>query len=79
MERISTTGTTVRALRIAAGISQRELSERVGCSHTQIARYEQGAEPTLPVARRLADALGCTLDDLAATTAAVGGGRGCAA
>lgn len=68
-----TTGTSIRELRIAASMSQRELAKRADLSHTQIARYEQGAEPTLPVARRLADALGCSLDDLAATPAATGG------
>ena len=74
MEPMRTTGTAIRALRLAASMSQRELAERAGCSHTQIARYERlGAEPTLPVASRLADALGCTLDDLAATPAAAGG------
>lgn len=69
-----TTGARIRALRIAAGISQRELAERVECSHTQIARYEQGAEPTFPVAQRLAVALGCSLDDLADSAVAVAGG-----
>lgn len=74
MESIRTTGTSIRELRIASGMSQRELAKRSGCSHTQIARYElQGAEPTLPMARRIADALGCSLDDLAATAAATGG------
>lgn len=75
MEPMRTTGTVIRALRLAAQMSQRELAERAGCSHTQIARYElQGAEPTLPVARRIADALGVTLDDLDANPAPLAGG-----
>jgi transcriptional regulator with XRE-family HTH domain len=41
----------------------------VGVSERQIARYEGGAHPTLPVAQRLATALGCSLDDLAGAAA----------
>lgn len=64
MELKRTSGTTIRALRKTAGMSQRELAERAGCSHTQVSRYEAGAEPTLPVARRIADVLGCSIDEL---------------
>lgn len=60
------TPTAIRVKRTAAGLSRRELAERVGVSSTQIRRYERGEQsPTLPVARRLADTLGCTLDELA--------------
>lgn len=71
MEPLRTTGEAIRARRLAAGISQRELAERVEVSHTQIARYEiHGAEPTVPVARRIADVLGCSIDELYPSAAA---------
>lgn len=37
-------------------------------SERTLARYESGeGQPTLDVARRIADVLGCSLDDLAAS------------
>lgn len=66
MEPTRTTAEAIRSRRLAARLSQRELAQMVGISHTQVARYEtQGAEPTLPVAQRLAAALGCSVDELA--------------
>lgn len=59
------TGSIIRRLRARAGLSQRDLGALSGISHTQIGRYENGAEPTLPVAQRVAEALGVTLDELA--------------
>lgn len=55
-------GERVRALREEAGLSQRELANRMGTTQSAIARLEAGgAEPTLPTLRRLASALGRTL------------------
>lgn len=56
----------IQNVREAAGVSRRELARQVGVSSRQILRYEDGEQaPTLPVAARIADALGCTIDDLA--------------
>ena len=52
-------------LRKAKGISQSELSRLTGIHRTLIARYEGGV--TWPGSRKLAkmaDALGCSVDDL---------------
>ncbi|MFN2496227.1 MAG: helix-turn-helix transcriptional regulator [Pseudonocardiaceae bacterium] len=48
------------------GMSQRELADKVGVDRRQIRRYESGeTQPTLPVAKAIARALGITIDELA--------------
>jgi transcriptional regulator with XRE-family HTH domain len=61
---VTHTSQILRSKREAAGFSRARLAELVGVSERQIARYEGGAHPTLPVAQRIAEALGCSLDDL---------------
>lgn len=54
-------------LRAMRGMTQRELAERVGGGMTQetISLYENGRQKPLPENLiRLADALGCTIDEL---------------
>jgi Zn-dependent peptidase ImmA (M78 family)/DNA-binding XRE family transcriptional regulator len=52
-------GSRIRAARAAAGLSLRELSERVPVSHTAIANYEKDADvPSSAVLIALADATG---------------------
>lgn len=72
MERMRTTnGTRIAELRIARGLSRRGLAAAVEVSATQIGRYEQGAnDPTLLVALRIADALGCDVHDFVTDGAA---------
>lgn len=45
--------------------SKRGLAKRLGVSHTTLARYARGGQPTLDTAIGIADALGLTLDELA--------------
>lgn len=45
--------------------SKRGLAKRLGVSHTTLARYAAGGQPTLDTAIGIADALGLTLDELA--------------
>ena len=55
-----------RARPAALGLSQTELAKAAGVHVRQIARYEAGEpQPALPVADRLADALGISLAQLA--------------
>lgn len=55
----------IKPLRIAAGISQDELARKSLVSRVSIARYESGKrEPKLSIAVKLADALGCSVDEL---------------
>ena len=56
----------LRAERLKAGLSQRELGRRIGLSEdvvsSRITRYEKGtSEPDFETARQLADALGVPL------------------
>lgn len=54
------------ALRAAAGLSQRELAEASGVKRSMINEIEGGRKtPSLGTAIKLADALDCTLDELA--------------
>ncbi len=63
-------GEEVRRLREAAGLSQRELAERMGSSQSVVARLEAGGvEPTLATLDRVAAALGADLDIHFAKTA----------
>lgn len=61
----SNTGTRIKELREARGLTQFELSERSGIHRVTIARYEIGdIGISLENAARIADALGCTVNDL---------------
>lgn len=55
----------LRARRKAAGLSQEELAAAVGCTYQAVGAWERG--DVLPTAERLpalAEALGCSIDDL---------------
>lgn len=59
----------MRERRAALGLSQAELAGVVGLDRRQIRRYEAGeAQPTLPVAKAIAQALGISIDELAGQT-----------
>jgi transcriptional regulator with XRE-family HTH domain len=59
-------GEIIRRLRQDLGFSQAELARAAGVHLRQIRRYESGEQqPVLPVAVRLADALGVTVNQLA--------------
>lgn len=59
----------MRERRSALAMSQADLAAAVGLDKRQIRRYEAGeAQPTLPVARAIAHALGVSLDELAGET-----------
>ncbi len=60
----------IKARRAVLGLSQADLAEKVGVDKRQIRRYEATeAQPTLSVARDIADALGISLDELAGSDA----------
>lgn len=55
----------LKEIRQAAGWTQDQLSEITGLRRSNIARYENETRSLkLRDARKLADALGCTIDDL---------------
>lgn len=60
-----TVGQNVRAKRLAAGIGQAKLADAVGISKTALVNIEvRGADPRSETLRRLAEALGCSADEL---------------
>src|SRR3954470_4367984 len=55
----------MRQRRNELGLSQADLAAQVGTDSRQIRRYEAGeTQPTLPVAKAIARALGISLDEL---------------
>lgn len=58
-------GEKLRAARKAAGMTQAELAEAVGCYQKDISRWEAGThEPGALTLKKMAQALGCSMDDL---------------
>lgn len=52
-------GELVRAMRLSAGLSQRQLASRAATSQPALARYERGTTaPSIPTLQRLATACG---------------------
>lgn len=61
----------IREKREALKMTQRELANRVGITPAQMCMIETGKRmPSLKVALRIASALGCTVEELTADTAA---------
>lgn len=56
----------IKAARLAAGLTQIQLAEAVGCTQKDISRWESGKhEPSISTLKRIAQALKCSMDDLA--------------
>lgn len=64
LENLSALGTTLIALRIANGYSQKELADRLGVSEAQVSRDERNEYHgiTIERAQRILDAMGETLE-----------------
>jgi len=55
----------LKALRLTAGISQRELARRIGEQNSNIAYWEKtGKTPRADLLAPIAEALGCTIEDI---------------
>lgn len=55
----------IKKVRLTVGMSQEELAKASGVSRVAIARYEAGERvPSVIIAARIANALGCKVDDL---------------
>ncbi len=60
-------GTNIKTMRLALDMTQKELAEKVNIDQSMICQIERGTKtPTLPLAKELAEALRCTLEDLIA-------------
>lgn len=57
-------GEKLKAVRKAAGLDQRQLAAMTGFSQVDISRWEAGREPKATTLKKLAEALGCSMDDL---------------
>lgn len=55
----------LKKMRVSKKITQQELSDKTGIHQQQISRYERSISvPTLEVAKKIADALNVSLDEL---------------
>lgn len=58
-------GEKLKAARKAAGLTQEQLAEKVGVQQRDISRWENGQrEPGVLIVKKMAQALGCSMDDL---------------
>lgn len=58
-------GEKLKAARQAAEMTQGELAEKVGCQQRDISHWENGyREPVASTLKKLAQALGCKIDDI---------------
>ena len=56
---------TIRDMRIKAGLSQVELATKLGMKANTLSQWETGArKPDVRVLPEMASVLGCTIDDL---------------
>lgn len=61
---------TITALRERADLTQTELAERLGVTQGAVSQWEHGlAHPSIRLLPKLADILGCTVDELLRETA----------
>lgn len=55
----------ITAARMAAGLTQGQLAEKIGCTQKDVSRWERGVySPRIDVLVKMADVLGCSLEDL---------------
>lgn len=60
-------GLNIRALREQAGLTQIELAEKVAVTSVFLCQVERGSKAcSLPLALEIAEALGCTINDIVA-------------
>lgn len=58
-------GEKLKAARLAAGMTQAQLADALGCKVKDISRWENGhVEPGVLTVKRMAQAIGCSMDDL---------------
>ena len=58
-------GEKLKAARMAAGMTQAQLAEAIGCTQKDVSRWEAGLyEPGVLTVKKMAQALHCSMDDL---------------
>ena len=58
-------GEKLKEARLAAGMTQQDLANVLGCKVKDVSRWENGhVEPKALTLKKMAQALGCSMDDL---------------
>lgn len=58
-------GEKLKAARNAAGMTQAQLADALGCKVKNISRWENGhVKPGVLTVKKMAQAIGCSMDDL---------------
>lgn len=57
-------GEKLREARQRAGMTQAQLAEAIGCKQKDVSRWEAGREPSVLTVKKMAQALGCSMDAL---------------
>lgn len=56
---------SIKKARLAAGLTQAQLAERMKCTQQEVQRWESGRiNPTTKTIKKLAEAIGCNPGDL---------------
>src|ERR671929_2119009 len=75
--RLEALGALIRAQRVTAGLSLRDLAERTNVSNAYLSQIERGLhEPSISVLSAIARALDVSLEALLARAGVLGGGDG---
>ena len=58
-------GSPIARQRLASGMTQGQLAEKIGCSQKDVSRWERGARtPRIETLAKIADVFGCQMEDL---------------
>ena len=58
-------GSPIARQRLASGMTQGQLAEKIGCSQKDVSRWERGARtPRVETLAKIADVFGCQMEDL---------------
>ena len=57
-------GSPITRQRIAAGMTQGQLAEKIGCLQKDVSRWENGRAPRTETLVKIAGVLGCRIEDL---------------
>lgn len=55
-------GEKLKKIRKEKGMTQKQLADLLGCSQTEISRWEAGREPGAKMLKRIAEALGVPME-----------------
>ena len=75
-ELLNTSGKRLRAVRVDAGLSQKEIAERLGITQSYLSRIERGGNPINSVVVQLAEILSVSTDYLLMRTDELQGDAG---